>query len=26
VREAIEQGVIELIYQGANQDLWQFKE
>ena len=26
VREAIEAAVIELIYQGANQDLWQFKE
>lgn len=26
VREAIEAAVIELIYQGANQELWQFKE
>ncbi len=26
VREAIEAAVIELIYQGADQDLWQFKE
>ena len=26
VREAIEAAVIELIYQGANQDLWKFKE
>jgi len=26
VREAIEAAVIELIYQGADQNLWQFKE